>query len=94
MGSTRPVRALALSTDLAPRLSQSAGSTHKPWPQVSRRFQSVKGARGRLHGGGSIALSPAVQYTGGVGGVAMGVTPCVISLVWYSGQVTSGGMVM
>jgi hypothetical protein len=49
-------------------------------------------ARVRLHGDGSVALTPAVQYIGGVGGVGIGVTPCVISWVWYSGHVTSGGM--
>jgi hypothetical protein len=65
-------------------------SSEKGNPDLGEMFEIWEDAA-LLHGDGSIALTPAVQYTGGVSGVGIGVTPCVISWVWYSGHVTSGG---
>ena len=38
-------------------------------------------ARLPTHGDGSVALVPAVQYIGGVGGVGPGLMPCIISWI-------------
>jgi hypothetical protein len=46
--------------------------------KVYVRFTPESGHKG-THGDGSVALIPAVQYTGGVAGVSAGLMPCLTS---------------